>query len=182
VSYSGYFIAGVAMFLIHRFGSNFLLWAIVGFSWVMALHNDAGNSWVSDVGLPAWPVKLLITLSFALVAVFALGRLRWLSWRGLTVLGVLTYPLYLLHYTVGTGLSHILVRQTRLLPWFIVPLVVALLCGGAWLVHRYVERPWAPPLKRALNRSRPSRRPRIPRMRQPQEPQPTGSQARLEVR
>jgi peptidoglycan/LPS O-acetylase OafA/YrhL len=93
-------------------------------------------------------VVLVITGIFAVMAAVAL---RWLSWiRGgwLTVAGALTYPLYLLHQEIGYA---IIARLHHRIPKW--PLLVGLIAGMlvvAWLVHRLVERPLAPVVKRWL--------------------------------
>lgn len=63
------------------------------------------------------------------------------------VVGATTYPLYLLHLDLGGTLLY-------LWQWDVPPPV--LVVGAAmivlgWLVHRYVERPIAPLLKRAAS-------------------------------
>jgi len=149
---SHYFVAGVAMFLIYRFGPNLILYAIVGYSWIVAMHYDF-NLWPLTVGLPTWPAMVLITASFAVMLLLALHKLEWLRWRGLTVLGATTYPLYLLHYTIGTTLVFLLVRNLDLPPYVTLGIALTLLVLLSWMVHRLVERPLAPILKRHLERA-----------------------------
>jgi peptidoglycan/LPS O-acetylase OafA/YrhL len=78
----------------------------------------------------------VIFLLVALVAVHALGRLRW---KGLTTLGALTYPVYLLHQTVSA--IFIPAFDGHLNPWLIVAVTLAVALALSYLVWRYVEKP-----------------------------------------
>jgi len=150
--HSQYFIAGIALFLMYRYGQNIILWGIVGFSWIMAMNYHQGNAWQKIVGQPYWPAAVLITLCFVVVGLLAMGHLGWLRWRGLTTLGATTYPLYLLHYVIGTTLIYLVNKKFDVPPLVLLPTVLVLFTFGAWLVHRLIERPLAPRLKRALAR------------------------------
>lgn len=174
---SQYFIAGVALFLMYRFGPNLVLWLIVGLSWVLSMHFYAGNPWQDEQHQSYNPASILVTLCFGVMILLALGKLNWLRWRGLTTLGATTYPLYLLHYVVGFTVIYYLNRTLSLPPAVLLVLVLAVLVLSAWLVHRLVERPLAPRLKAALSRQIPERRQSsppeqrvltVPAMRQPQ--------------
>jgi peptidoglycan/LPS O-acetylase OafA/YrhL len=150
---SFYFIAGVALFLMYRFGRRPELWLLVGFSWVMAMHYYAANPWQSWVGKPYLPASILITICYVLMTVVALGKLDWIRWRGLTVLGAITYPLYLIHNDIGLAALDYFHDRTLLANWALTSIVIVALVVTAWLIHRVIERPLAPRLKRALSRA-----------------------------
>jgi peptidoglycan/LPS O-acetylase OafA/YrhL len=149
--YAPYFIAGIAFFLIHRYGQNLLLWGIVGMSWLLgqhyliASHHQAEK--VLGRHLPTVPTVLLVTAFYALVAAVALGWLRGRSaWLG--VAGVITYPLYLLHEYIGWTVIDAL--QHTVSPGVLVVGLTVAMMAAAWLVHRLVERPLAGPMRRGL--------------------------------
>ncbi len=152
--FSPYFIAGVAMYLMHRFKPTILLWAILAVSWLFAEYRIIDRLHGTDpyVGrhLHWWPAAVLITLFFLLVLAVARGWLSWVRGAWITVLGTMTYPLYLLHEVVGWSTIRLLhpYVPTRLL---LVGTILAMMLL-AWLVHRFVERPLAPLLKRGLRR------------------------------
>jgi peptidoglycan/LPS O-acetylase OafA/YrhL len=77
---------------------------------------------------------------------------RWLNWRPVAFLGVLSYSLYLLHFTVIIGV------QNRLhAPLFVQGLVAfALSTALAWVMYVAVERPSAR-LRKRLHRESPPR-------------------------
>jgi len=139
--YSMYFVAGTAMFLMHRFGANALLWAIVLGSWLLAMHRLRADH----------PAAAITTGCFLLVLVVALGWLDRVRWRWLTVVGSLTYPLYLIHQSIG---SVVITRLADKLPpaLLLVAVTVAML-GLAFALHRLVERPLAARMKRSLRRA-----------------------------
>ncbi|MCJ0874052.1 acyltransferase [Streptomyces sp. AP-93] len=153
---SPYFIAGVALFLMHRFGPSLLLWGIVGFSWLVALsrirrlkltYEDATQHPLS------WTVvATIVTLSYLVIIAVALGYFDRVRWKGLTVAGALTYPLYLIHQEAGWTLIHWL-RTLGIGPGAALAVSLAVALLTAWLIHRLVERPLSGLMKRGLNKS-----------------------------
>jgi peptidoglycan/LPS O-acetylase OafA/YrhL len=93
-------------------------------------------------------VIVLLGVWFLLIVAVALGWLSWVRGRWLVVGGAVTYPLYLLHLDLGGALLYLF--QWRVPPLLLVPTVAGVMILIAWLVHRYVERPLAPRLRRAL--------------------------------
>ncbi len=65
--------------------------------------------------------------------------------------GCLTYPLYLVHEYWGWYFIHLLHPHLPAYPT--LALAAALCLLAAWLVHRLVERPTSPLLKRLLDRA-----------------------------
>jgi peptidoglycan/LPS O-acetylase OafA/YrhL len=147
-----YFIAGIALFLMHRFGRHPVLWLLLGISCAMSIHYP-GNPFPASVGLSNLPSTLAILAGYGVLTLLALGKLDWVRWRGLTTVGALTYPLYLLHCGIGVLTLEYLYPRVNLQPWALVTIVIVGFVILAWLVNRLVERPLAPRLKRAFNRS-----------------------------
>ncbi|MFI1989657.1 acyltransferase family protein [Actinoplanes sp. NPDC020271] len=143
--YAPYFVAGIAAFLIHRFGRSTLLVGIYGFAWLLGVARVSDRVSDLDPGfpVPVWPGLLIVTLAFAAVLVIALGWTDRIRWRRLTVAGALTYPFYLLHQRIGYTLIRHAHDWTGLPAWMLVLGAVVLLLGLSWLVHRLVERPLA---------------------------------------
>jgi peptidoglycan/LPS O-acetylase OafA/YrhL len=151
-NFAPFFTAGIAFYLMYRFRPTLLLWGIVSASYLLALPwlLYRGGLEAGRAGPPPekWPVVLLLAVCFLLMAAVALGWLRWVRGRWLVVVGAMTYPLYLLHLDIGGTIIYLLQRHVP------APLLVVLVAGAmillSWLVHRYVERPVAPLLRRAL--------------------------------
>ncbi|MFG2885992.1 acyltransferase family protein [Streptomyces sp. NPDC048297] len=146
-----YFIAGLALYLMHRFGQDLLLWGILAMAWLMGqreLQLRIDN--VEHVS--GWRGSVLIFTVFLLVMVaIALGATDGIRWKWLVTAGSLTFPLYLMHYAAGTTFINRMkdTMDARLL-------VVSVIAGFlvlSWLVHRFVEAPVARMLKRGLDTS-----------------------------
>ncbi|MFG3099227.1 acyltransferase family protein [Streptomyces sp. NPDC048182] len=162
-----YFIAGMAFYLMHRYRPTPLLWGIVAMSWLLALHflltPDGGRvDWSEWSPWRGWLV-LVITVFFALIAAIALGWTHRIRWRGLTVAGTLTFPLYLLHDIVGVSVVHRL--SGRADPWVVVGATAGALVLLAYLVQRFVERPVARAARRWLSSAEFSLRTPLPKRR-----------------
>ncbi|WP_431945700.1 acyltransferase family protein [Actinacidiphila sp. bgisy167] len=143
-----YFIAGLALYLMHRFGQDLLLWGILAMSWLMG-QAELGRR-VDFEHVSSWRGSVLIFTAFLLLMVaVSLGLTDRIRWKWLVTAGSMTYPLYLMHYAVGTTLINRLkdTMDARLLLAVVIVGFMAL----SWLVHRFVERPLARMLKNALN-------------------------------
>lgn len=147
-----YFIAGMAFYLMYRYRPTPLLWGIVAMSWLLALHfllapTGGRNNWETWSPWRGWLV-LAVTVFFLMVGSIALGWTRRLRWRGLTVMGTMTFPLYLLHDTLGMTVAHHF--GDRVDPLLLVGVTVAALVVLSHLVHRFVERPMVLAMRRSL--------------------------------
>ncbi|MFJ9725138.1 acyltransferase family protein [Streptomyces sp. NPDC101209] len=143
-----FFIAGLALYLMHRFGQDLLLWGILAMAWLMG-QRQLGVRIDDFEHVSGWRGSVVLFTGFLLVMVaIALGATDRLRWRWLATAGSLTYPLYLLHYVAGTTVINRLqgTMDARLL----MATVIAGFLLLSWLVHRYVERPLAGVLKRGL--------------------------------
>ncbi|MBY8881504.1 acyltransferase family protein [Actinacidiphila acidipaludis] len=143
-----YFIAGLALYLMHRFGPDLLLWGILGMSWVMA-SDELGRRVQHVEQVSGWRGAFLLFTVFLLIMVaVALGFTDRLQWKWLATAGSLTYPFYLMHYAAGTTAIRYL--RDRADPRLLVLALIAAALLLSYLVHRLVERPLARRLKRGL--------------------------------
>ncbi|GAA4006598.1 hypothetical protein GCM10022232_53070 [Streptomyces plumbiresistens] len=146
-----YFIAGLALYLMHRFGQDLLLWGILAMAWLMG-QLELGHRIDEVEHVSGWRGSVLIFTVFLLAMVaIALGATDRVRWKWLVTAGALTYPLYLMHYAAGTTLINRLrdTMDARLL----VAVVIAGFLVLSWLVHRAVERPVSRLLKSGLDTS-----------------------------
>ncbi|MFI2257803.1 acyltransferase family protein [Streptomyces tubercidicus] len=155
--YAPYFIGGIGLYLLHRYGARDpIAWAIVLVSWLIGQHYAVERLWHS-ASVDAFSYRsttgiiAVITLGFALVAAVALGKLHWANWRWLTVAGALTYPFYLVHEHLGWVAVRALHHGIGLPSYATLILTVGLMLLLAWVLHRFVERPLTPVLKRAID-------------------------------
>ncbi|MEV6597094.1 acyltransferase [Actinoplanes sp. NPDC051346] len=149
--FSPYFIAGIAMFLMHRFGPNLVLWGIVALSWVLSMNGLNARIKGHHVGFPVsiWPARVIVTVAFAVILVVALGYTDRIRWKWLTVAGALTYPLYLLHQRIGTSILR-KGYDAGFALWWLIPATAVAMMVAAYLVHRFVERPLSRRLRDGL--------------------------------
>ncbi|HZE34016.1 MAG TPA: acyltransferase family protein, partial [Actinoallomurus sp.] len=136
-----YFIAGMAFFLMYRFGQNAVLWLFVVCCWSLTayygVHNMApSNAWP---GVHQYAIPGVITAIYLVMALVATHRLGWLRWRGLTVLGGLTYPLYLVHETISRPLIKWLAPELD--RWIVLGIAIGSCLAAALLIWLIVERP-----------------------------------------
>ncbi|MFI6504035.1 acyltransferase family protein [Nonomuraea typhae] len=151
--YSHYFIAGMALFLLYRFGLNWQIALIVPVCLGNAVFRAIGFS--EQVGrryhvaFSPVAITVIVTLIFVVMLLVALRVTKPLATRRLVVAGGLTYPLYLLHAHIGVIAFNRLggaVNRYALLFG-----LVAVMCLAAYAVHRYLETLLAPKLKRLLS-------------------------------
>ena len=150
--YAPYFIAGIAMYLIRRFGPTPLLFSIVGFAWLVSLQrvDDRLHHMNPGFAVPTWPGSVIITLAYAVMLGIALGAADRIRWRWLSVAGALTYPFYLLHQRIGYTIIRAAYRHLDVPIWTMVAGAAVLLLALAWLVHRFIERRATRVLKAAV--------------------------------
>ncbi|GGL74539.1 acyltransferase [Streptomyces fumigatiscleroticus] len=146
-----YFIAGLALYLMHRFGQDLLLWGILAMAWLMG-QLELGHRIDEVERVSGWRGSVLIFTVFLLFMVaVALGHTDRVRWKWLVTAGAMTYPLYLMHYAAGTTLINRL-RDTMDPRLLVVSVIVGFMVLS-WLVHRWVERPAARLLKKGLDTS-----------------------------
>ncbi|MFC9236692.1 acyltransferase family protein [Streptomyces decoyicus] len=155
--YAPFFIGGIGLYLLHRYGARDpIAWAIVLVSWLIGQHYAVAGLWHAPSATAfsyrsTVVIIAVVTLGFALVAAVALGRLHWANWRWLTVAGALTYPFYLVHEHLGWVVVRALHHGIGLPSYATLVLTVALMLLLAWVLHRFIERPLTPVLKRSID-------------------------------
>nr|WSX23411.1 acyltransferase [Streptomyces tubercidicus] len=155
--YTGLFVAGIALYLMRRFGHSLLLWLLFGFAWayeltVLQLRVADHATVPSGERPPSWTVcAAVLTLCIALLALAGAGPLVRLRWRWLITAGALTYPFYLVHQSIGIPVAKGLVRACPGLgPLPSMAVAVLAVLGLSLLIHRMVERPLGRLLKHRL--------------------------------
>lgn len=154
--FSSWFLVGIGLYLIHRFGHQFLTWALIAVNLAVSLYrmqvridSHLDNAAVDQMhfGLAA----LLVLGAVGLILAIALGKLEWMNWSWLTWAGALTYPFYLLHQMIGYTLIHHLFVRREVSAYAVLPLAFGVTLLLAWAVHRTVERPLSHYLKVKLS-------------------------------
>jgi peptidoglycan/LPS O-acetylase OafA/YrhL len=146
--YTGLFVAGIVLHLMHRFGQSLLLWLLLGFAWsyeltVLELRVADHATVPAGESPPSWAVcAAVLTLCLVLLALAGVGGpLARLRWRWLVTAGGLTYPFYLVHQSIGIPLAKGLIRAVpRLEPLPSMAVSVVCVLGLSLLIHTTVER------------------------------------------
>jgi peptidoglycan/LPS O-acetylase OafA/YrhL len=152
--WSHYFIAGMALCLIYRTGFSWPLGAILVLAYANAAYQAVNfghlvsHRYHQTLHSPV--IVAVVTVIFALMTLIALRVTRRLGRPWFAVAGALTYPLYLMHAYNGFVLINLVGRAVN--RWVLLAGMVTFMCGAAYAVHRLVEAPLAPRLKRALTR------------------------------
>lgn len=83
---------------------------------------------------------VVVSAFIAVFYLFVFGRLAWTNWQPLVFLGNISYPLYLVHGTLGYVVIHFLANLKA--PFWLLILVPTMASiAVATVVHFYLERP-----------------------------------------
>lgn len=150
--WAGYFACGCVLYLVRSRGFNWGFGVLLLLSVIFCVRQnqvfaDLMTSWYK-VEFKAWVTVGATLLFFAFMSVVALRKTGLLRNPLFYYLGVLTYPLYLLHENVGFMMFN---AWHDLMPGPVLIIgVLVLMLVAAWLIHRWVEKPLQALLKRAL--------------------------------
>ena len=149
-TYAPFFAGGMLLYVIYRDGHDLGTWLLVGLNAAIALHFSIAIHENALTKLtpfePSTIVIAVLTLAcFGLVAAATLTRAAHWNARWMVTAGALTYPVYLVHENLGWFvIAHL---RTRIGAWGAVLAAVAVALLVAWLLHRFVERPFGPRLR-----------------------------------
>jgi peptidoglycan/LPS O-acetylase OafA/YrhL len=147
------FAAGMTLFCIYRYGSNSIAWIVLAFDTAFAVAVSTPNMGASiarntDSSMSSTVETCMGLACVAVVALVTLTSLSRVNARWLTLLGALTYPLYLLHQNIGALMIRAMDPVTG--RWAATGITTVVLCCVAYAVSRYVERPVGRALRRRL--------------------------------
>ncbi|MGR4879241.1 acyltransferase family protein [Streptomyces sp. LARHCF249] len=148
-AWAPFFIAGIAFYLVRRAGRiEGETLGILALSWLLMQHHLPAIMRAEGHGIN-WKVCLTaITVMYLLMGLIALGKLDWIQWRWLPVAGAISYPLYLVHQSLGVRVIWRWNEQWGAWPTLLG--VTAAMVLIAWLLHRVVERPLTRLLRRLM--------------------------------
>jgi len=158
--HGAFFALGILLHAWHRAGPNALraagLVLFLGTGAVEIAAHAADSA--RGLNVSASPVPALAAFALGVLAVAACRRVQpWLGWtcRWSAMLGLMTYPLYLLHQQIGAAIAAAFGPGA-------FPAALAVVIALSWSVVRFAE----PPLRRAIGAAfsarrgpRPDRRP-----------------------
>ncbi|PWU14793.1 MAG: hypothetical protein C5B50_16525 [Verrucomicrobia bacterium] len=152
--WSSYFIAGAMFFLVHRDGPDVYKLCVIALCYVISLGYALNllpwrATHINQITTAAPVLVALLTFFYLVFLAISLNRRAGSSSsRVFYVLGLLTYPLYLIHQDIG----YILLRRApaALGRDIILLLVIAAIIGLSGLIHYFPEKWLAFHLNRSL--------------------------------
>jgi len=160
--YAPYFVSGMGMYLVYRFGHDAMAWGVVAIGFLLG-QREAVKANVAPAHMTVFhhrtELGVIAVVAFCYLAVAAVTMVPWiarLDWRWLTTAGALTYPFYLVHEHLGWVAIDKLTHHTDLSPMAVLCVSAGSMLVLAWLINRLIEKPFAPRLKRLLGRPVPA--------------------------
>lgn len=151
--WSHYFVAGALAYQMRIKGFSLFRLSFFGLAFVQAARHAHWYMFLKQklttVAYDPYIVQLIIALMFGFFLVLATGRLQ-IRHASLRIMGALTYPLYLIHGTIGTTVLLTLVQQYSLNRWSALLLVAVASLIAAWFIQLYIESKFGPRLRSVL--------------------------------
>ena len=152
-SYSAFFIAGGAFFLIWSKGFSIFRLFIIVVSWGLAVFQSvSGLTYTENIAhteMNVFVVVGIVTAFFVVMFFISLKKTGQLGRLNFGVIGTLTYPLYLLHQNIGYIIFNVYYEKVN--PHVLVWGTLLIMIVAAKMVHIFVEKRMAPLLKNVLN-------------------------------
>ena len=153
--YAAYFTAGATFYLVWAKGFTktrvallagaLALACYTAIAWAQLLEPKYSTQYDS---LIVCSIIVVFFAAFFLIATNRTGTVGTLNW---TVLGALTYPLYLLHQMIGFMIFNIAYPAVN--PHLVLWGTLALMISTSYIIHKDIEVPFASLLKKSLSQS-----------------------------
>jgi peptidoglycan/LPS O-acetylase OafA/YrhL len=140
-----FFVAGCIFYRVWRDGWTRFRVGLLVASWLIACVVAAKGALAASVtyatDVSPWVAAAVASVGFVVFTAFCLwpALLRIGGWRA-TLLGALTYPLYLVHEYIGYVVINIVGATSD--RWLAVGAALAVVLGLAFAINRLVERPY----------------------------------------
>ncbi len=148
------FISGALFFLISSKGINIARAILLVSAFLLALYNvviETGElSLFYHTQFNGVIPVLWIILFYGFFTLISFHKTRWIRSPLLVKVGILTYPLYLIHQNIGFVAFNLFGESINKYVLLFILIVVMLL--ASWLIHTQVEKKLGPVLKRLLMR------------------------------
>lgn len=148
------FVAGGVCYLIRTQGISWLRAFMLIASYGLAIHYAVGEISAEssrDIALSASTITVIISGFYGVFIAIAINKWHLGAYRIVGIMGALTYPVYLLHSNIGFVVYSKLFATTQSFAASLV-ITVFLVLAMAWAVQYYVERVFAPRLRRYISK------------------------------
>jgi peptidoglycan/LPS O-acetylase OafA/YrhL len=147
-----YFGAGALFFRIHQEGFNWQRGVMLALAYVLSLYYavEGANMRTEEYGMVFSPVVvMLLTTGFFLFFILIVTKKKAGVKRvWYTVLGVITYPLYLIHDAIGQLFFYYFGQSIN--KYLLLFLVTAIMIALSYIIYRYFELGFSKKMKNAL--------------------------------
>lgn len=141
-TYAPYFGVGMLLFLLYRDGHSTVVWLGIGFTGVLSLRSAMNGAAAATklVGQPISPAVagMLVLVMIAAVYLVTAGPGSRVGWSWLTTLGLLTYPLYLVHGQFGFFVIDVL--HGRMNAYLVLAVAIVVAVALAIGLHYGIEK------------------------------------------
>jgi peptidoglycan/LPS O-acetylase OafA/YrhL len=148
------FISGALFYLISSKGITLTRVILLAGAFLLALHNvviETGElSHFYNAKFNGLIPLLWVSIFYAFFALISLHKTGWIRSPLLVKVGILTYPLYLIHQNIGFIAFNQFGGSVN--KYVLLVILITLMLFVAWLIHALVEKKLGPPLKQFLLR------------------------------
>ena len=150
-----YFIAGAAFYLIRLEGHSFSKYAIIVPSYILACMNAIDGipqaSAHFDTDFSPTVIVSIISSFYFIFFLIAARKTNMINVSFFSLLGALTYPLYLVHQNIGFIIFNHFDSESFKYP--VLTLTILLSLALSVLINKYIERKYSIPLKKLLTKA-----------------------------
>jgi peptidoglycan/LPS O-acetylase OafA/YrhL len=147
LSWAPLFVAGACFFRLRTMGPSLLRLLLLVGSFIFSALYAVRAVWHSASVNP-FVVAGIVSCFFLVFCFFWLSKVRLKANSLATFLGLVTYPLYLVHQNIGYAVLNLIGKFNSALPNAVVILILSgLFLLIAWVIHRLVERPLSRAIK-----------------------------------
>lgn len=153
--YAPYFALGMMLFLLYRDGGDIVIWLGITLNLVLAVNHTMGyatraTELVGDHVSASVAAVIIVVMVVAIWAVSS-GPLSGIDWKWLTVLGALTYPLYLVHGQFGFFIIDL--AYDTIPAYVVLAMAIVASVGLAAAIHYLVEKRVTDTVRRAVRQA-----------------------------
>jgi len=132
--YASFFVGGFACFLLRR-QPTWDRWALLFVAWAVAMNETAREVAKYNYVFDTFASCMLVTSFFVVILAVSKSWLVIPEWKGIALLGAISYPLYLLHQRIAIEMGWTTDSPALLLIAFAWIIILS------WVVHRWGELP-----------------------------------------
>ncbi|WP_340202389.1 acyltransferase family protein [Ascidiimonas sp. W6] len=153
--WSSYFIAGMFFFLIKSenkvkyYFIPILICYITSVQYAF-LKADHYNEMYHGI-FSYTTVAVLVTVFYIFMFLVSINQLQFLNKKAFLSLGVLTYPLYLIHQNIGfIALNNL---HTYFNKWVLLSLLIIVMLAISFIISKYIEKPFGNYIRQSLKKN-----------------------------